>query len=151
MILYERGDLLSAPVEAVVNTVNTVGVMGKGLALQVKQRWPEVERSYRTACLRGEVKIGSMHVVERGGVDFPWYVINFPTKDHWRAPSELDFIASGLEDLRATITKLGIRSIGVPQLGCGLGGLDWADVEPLVIDALEDYDGLVVIYVPKPD
>ena len=108
-IRYDHGDLLSAPVEAVVNTVNTRGVMGKGIALQVKQRWPEVERAYRAACRRGEVVLGSMQVVERGGLgDGPKFVINFPTKDHWRSRSKLPDIVSGLDDLRTVIEKLGI-------------------------------------------
>ena len=132
-IRYERGDLLAAPVEAVVNTVNTRGVMGKGIALQVKQRWPEVDRAYRAASKRGEVTLGHVHIVELGGLgDGPRFVINFPTKDHWRSGSKLSDIEAGLIDLRTVIEKLGLHSIAIPPLGCGNGGLDWADVRPLI-------------------
>lgn len=150
-IRYASGDLLSAPVEAVVNTVNTRGVMGKGIALQVKQRWPEVERAYRAASKRGEVVLGKMHVVERGGLgDGPQFVINFPTKDHWRSRSKLADISAGLDDLRTVIMKLGITSVAVPPLGCGYGGLRWADVQPLIAEALDSLDSVeVVVYPPE--
>jgi len=149
-IRYEHGDLLAAPVEAVVNTVNTRGVMGKGIALQVKQRWPEVDRAYRAASKRGDVALGHMHVVERGGLgDGPRFVINFPTKDHWRSRSKLPDIEAGLTELRALIEKLAITSIAVPPLGCGNGGLNWDDVRPLIEKALDDLDGVdVVVYPP---
>jgi O-acetyl-ADP-ribose deacetylase (regulator of RNase III) len=149
-IRYERGDLLVAPVEAVVNTVNTHGVMGKGIALQVKQRWPEVERAYRAASKRGEVALGQMHVVERGGLgEGPRFVINFPTKGHWRSRSKLSDIESGLTALQALIGELKLASIAVPPLGCGNGGLDWAEVRPRIeaaLGGLTDVD--VVIYPP---
>lgn len=146
---YENGDLLSAPVEAVVNTVNTRGVMGKGIALQVKQRWPEVDRAYRAASKRGEVELGHMYVVERGGLgDGPRLVINFPTKDHWRSKSRLADITTGLADLRALVERLGVASIAVPPLGCGNGGLDWADVRPLIEEALSGLDGVDVLVFP---
>jgi O-acetyl-ADP-ribose deacetylase (regulator of RNase III) len=150
-IRYEHGDLLAAPVEAVVNTVNTRGVMGKGIALQVKQRWPEVDRVYRTASKHGEVTLGHVHVVERGGLgDGPRFVINFPTKDHWRSRSKLSDIEAGLVDLRAMIEKLGLHSIAIPPLGCGNGGLDWADVRPLIEAALDGLDSVdVVVFSPE--
>lgn len=148
-IRYDHGDLLSAPVEAVVNTVNTRGVMGKGIALQVKQRWPEVERAYRAACRRGEVVLGSMQVVERGGLgDGPKFVINFPTKDHWRSRSKPPDIVSGLDDLRTVIEKLGIGSVAIPPLGCGNGGLEWSDVQPLIEAALTDLGAVDVVVFP---
>ncbi len=151
-IRYEHGDLLAAPAEAVVNTVNTRGVMGKGIALQVKQRWPEVDRAYRAASTRGDVVLGRMHVVERRvlGDDGPRVVINFPTKDHWRSRSKLADVEAGLVDLRATIEKLDLRSIAIPPLGCGNGGLDWADVRPLIEAALSDLSDVdVIIYPPE--
>jgi O-acetyl-ADP-ribose deacetylase (regulator of RNase III) len=99
-IRYGEGNMLDADVDAVVNTVNTKGVMGKGLALQVKQRRPEVDRAYRAACRRGEVQLGRMHVVDRGGLGArPRFVINFPTKGHWRSASRLQDVALGLADL----------------------------------------------------
>lgn len=148
-IRYEHGDLLAAPVEAVVNTVNTRGVMGKGIALQVKQRWPEVDRAYRAACKRGDVALGQVHVVELGGlVDGPRFVINFPTKDHWRSGSKLADIEAGLADLRAVVEKLGITSIAVPPLGCGNGGLVWDDVRPMIEGALADLTNVDVLVFP---
>jgi O-acetyl-ADP-ribose deacetylase (regulator of RNase III) len=148
-IRYEHGDVLSAPAEAVVNTVNTRGVMGKGIALQVRQRWPEVDRAYRAACRRGEVRLGKMHVAERGGLgDRPRFVINFPTKDHWRSRSRLADIQAGLEDLRDVISRLGITSIAVPPLGCGNGGLSWSDVRPLIETALRSLPGVEVLVYP---
>lgn len=149
-IRYENGDLLNAAVEAVVNTVNTRGVMGKGIALQVKQRWPEVDRAYRAASKRGEVALGKMFVVERGALgDGPQFVINFPTKDHWRSRSKLTDIEAGLDDLRAVIEKLDITSVAVPPLGCGYGGLKWSDVRPLIEEALTSLDAVdVVVYPP---
>jgi len=147
----EHGDLLSAPVEAVVNTVNTRGVMGKGIALQVKQRWPEVDRAYRDACKRGDVVLGRMHVVERGGLgDGPRIVINFPTKDHWRSRSRLDDIETGLVDLHEVIERLHITSIALPPLGCGNGGLEWSDVRPLIEKALASLPEVdIVIFPPE--
>lgn len=147
---YEAGDLLSAPVDAIVNTVNTRGVMGKGIALQVKQRWPEVDRAYRVACKAGAVNLGRMHLVELGGLsDGPRVVINFPTKNHWRSKSRLSDIELGLVDLRAVVERLRLQSIAVPPLGCGNGGLDWADVRPLIEAALGDLvDVDVVVFTP---
>jgi O-acetyl-ADP-ribose deacetylase (regulator of RNase III) len=150
-IRYERGDLLSAPVEAVVNTVNTRSVMGKGIALQVKQRWPEVDRAYRTASKRGEVTLGSMHIVERGGLgNGPRFVINFPTKGHWRSRSKLSDIEAGLAALHAMVEQLGLRSIAIPPLGCGNGGLEWSDVRPLIEAALGGLNSVdVIVYPPE--
>lgn len=128
-----HGDLITAEVDAIVNTVNTVGVMGKGLALQIKNAFPEVFAGYARACKEGAVAVGRMHVVHRSSS--PRFVINFPTKKHWRQPSKLEYIESGLADLVAQVRKLGIRSIAIPPLGCGLGGLDWDDVKPRIIEA----------------
>ncbi len=132
---FERGDgnIITADVEAIVNTVNTVGVMGKGLALQIKNAFPEVFAEYARACKQGSVATGRMHVVQRA--TSPRFVINFPTKKHWREPSMLEYIESGLTDLVNQVDELGICSIAVPPLGCGLGGLDWADVKPRILDA----------------
>jgi O-acetyl-ADP-ribose deacetylase (regulator of RNase III) len=131
----ERGDvnLLMAPVDALVNAVNTVGVMGKGLALQFKKAFPDVFVAYEQACKAGEVTTGKMHVVERMGS--PRFVIDFPTKKHWRHPSKLEYIRDGLVDLVRCVNERGIRSIAVPPLGCGNGGLEWAAVRPLIVEA----------------
>ncbi|MDE2594096.1 MAG: macro domain-containing protein [Burkholderiales bacterium] len=131
-----HGDLLAQDdVDAIVNTVNCVGVMGKGIALQFKNKWPANYRAYEVACKAGEVRPGRMFVYDAGALAKPHFIINFPTKDHWRGKSTLAFIRDGLVDLVAHIQRLGIRSIAVPPLGCGNGGLNWADVQPLIEDA----------------
>ncbi|GAA3988673.1 macro domain-containing protein [Thermobifida alba] len=144
MITPGHGDLLDADVDALVNAVNTVGVMGKGIALQFKRAFPENYRDYRAACERGEVTVGRMHVHALARPGRPRFVVNFPTKRHWRSPSRLDDIESGLAALRDTITALSIGSVAVPPLGCGHGGLSWAEVRPLVERALGDLPGVEV-------
>lgn len=137
MIEISKGNLLEAPVEALINTVNTEGVMGKGIALQFKQAYPEMYKAYEKACATGEVQLGRMHVFDLGGlVGGPRWIINFPTKGHWRSRSRLADIDAGLSDLVAQIKRLGIRSIAVPPLGCGHGGLNWGDVYPKIVSAL---------------
>lgn len=131
------GNLLKQDVDALVNTVNTQGVMGKGIALQFKKAWPAMFKDYQTACKRGEVKLGRMHVWETGALTGPRYIINFPTKQHWRTPSKLTDIETGLSDLTRVIHELGITSIAIPPLGCGNGGLDWREVEPVMLRSLE--------------
>ena len=131
-----RGDLLKqTDVDAIVNTVNCVGVMGKGIALQFKNKWPDNFAAYQAACKAGEVRPGRMMVFDAGAYAQPHFIINFPTKDHWRGKSKLSFIEDGLRDLVARIKALGIRSLALPPLGCGNGGLDWAQVRPLIEEA----------------
>jgi O-acetyl-ADP-ribose deacetylase (regulator of RNase III) len=150
MLSEEEGSLLDADAEALVNTVNTVGIMGKGIALQFKQAYPGNFRAYEAACRRGDVRLGAMFTYETGLLDSPRYIINFPTKGHWRAKSKLSDIAAGLTDLRKIIEDHHIRSIAVPPLGCGNGGLDWHDVHPLIAEALGDLPGVhVMLYPPK--
>jgi O-acetyl-ADP-ribose deacetylase (regulator of RNase III) len=149
MITYGNGDLLQAGTEALVNTVNCVGVMGKGIALQFKRRYPENFAAYEKACKGGEVTIGTMFVTETRHLDGPRYIINFPTKKHWRSPSQLGFIDAGLSDLIRVLQDLDIKSVAIPPLGAGNGGLDWADVEPRLLKALECVpDVQAVIYSP---
>jgi len=138
MITFSKGDLLQSGAEAVINTVNCVGVMGKGIALQFKQAFPRNYDAYRRACDAGEVRLGEMFVFDTGSMINPRWIINFPTKGHWKAKSRLSDIETGLEDLKRVILENGIRSIAVPPLGCGNGGLDWAEVEPLLRRALGD-------------
>jgi O-acetyl-ADP-ribose deacetylase (regulator of RNase III) len=131
-----QGDLLKQDdVDAIVNTVNCVGVMGKGIALQFKNKWPENFKAYAAACKAGDVRLGHMFLYESGGLVKPHYIINFPTKQHWRGKSELKSVADGLSDLIAHVRRLGIKSIAMPPLGCGNGGLDWAKVRPLIEEA----------------
>jgi O-acetyl-ADP-ribose deacetylase (regulator of RNase III) len=150
MIESTQGNLLNAPVEALVNTVNTVGIMGKGIALQFKQAYPQMFRAYEQACKAGAVQLGKVQVHDLGGlVGGPRWIINFPTKGHWRAGSRVADIEAGLQDLTETIQRLNIRSIAVPPLGCGHGGLDWAEVRPLIESALGSLpDVRVLVFAP---
>lgn len=149
MIRFTRGNLLEADVEALVNTVNTVGVMGKGIALMVKEAFPENFREYAAACKRGEVEVGRVFLTQRPGLAGPRWIINFPTKKHWRHSSRIEWIEEGLVDLRRVILEKGIRSIAVPPLGCGQGGLPWQNVRGLIERKLGDLEGVeVVIYEP---
>ena len=141
------GNLLHANVDALVNTVNTEGVMGKGLALQFKKAFPESFIDYERACRAGEVRIGQMHVVQR--LVPPHFIINFPTKATWRQPSRIAYVEDGLVDLLAVIRRLNIVSIAVPPLGCGNGGLDWSQVRPLIERAFAQLpDVRVVLFAP---
>ena len=133
MIEITQGNLLKAPAEALVNTVNTVGVMGKGIALQFRQAFPEMYRAYEKSCKDGDMQLGQVQVYDLGGlVGGPRWIINFPTKGHWREASRLADVESGLIDLVTKVRKLGIRSIAIPALGCGNGGLDWNEVCPRI-------------------
>ena len=154
MISIQTGNLLDAKAEALVNTVNTAGVMGKGVALQFKRRYPENYRAYVAACKAGEVIIGQMFVTQlpadlKGG---PRYVINFPTKRHWRGSSRLSYIESGLIDLLRVTQEYGIQSVAVPALGCGNGGLDWGTVHGRIEAAFSALPQLeVLLYPPQAE
>jgi O-acetyl-ADP-ribose deacetylase (regulator of RNase III) len=145
VIKLTRGDLLKQDdVDAIVNTVNCVGVMGKGIALQFKHKWPANFTQYAAACRAGQVRPGRMFIHDSGGLVKPNYIINFPTKDHWRGASKTEFIRDGLIDLVAQVGRLGIRSIAIPPLGCGNGGLDWTEIRPLIESAFEALPGVEV-------
>jgi O-acetyl-ADP-ribose deacetylase (regulator of RNase III) len=147
MIIETYGDLLKAGTEALVNAVNTVGVMGAGLARQFRLAYPHNTAAYEKACRNKEVRIGRMFVWESGRGPL---IVNFPTKTDWRQPSELAYIAEGLRDLRQVISDYDLRSIAVPALGCGLGGLDWDEVYPLIVAYLGDLEGVqVLVYPPQ--
>ncbi|WP_318617084.1 macro domain-containing protein [Sporosarcina sp. YIM B06819] len=148
MIVLLTGNLLEDQSEAYVNTVNTVGVMGKGIALQFKQAFPDVFKTYAKDCKQGLVEVGSMHVVAVDGLTNPKYVINFPTKKHWRDPSQIDYIESGLMDLVKVVKELGIQSIAIPPLGCGNGGLEWSVVLPKIEQAFKNEQVKVHLYAP---
>jgi O-acetyl-ADP-ribose deacetylase (regulator of RNase III) len=151
MIKLTNGNLLTAPAEALVNTVNTVGIMGRGIALQFKQAYPAMFREYERACKAGEVKLGKVQVFDLGGLaGGPRWIINFPTKGHWRADSRIADVHAGLKDLVATVRKLHIRSIAIPPLGCGNGGLDWNQVRPLIEAAFTDLPEVeALVYSPS--
>jgi O-acetyl-ADP-ribose deacetylase (regulator of RNase III) len=149
MMIDAQGNLLEADADALVNTVNTVGIMGKGIALQFKKAFPDLFADYKRACDRGELQLGRVHVYATGRTR-PRFIINFPTKRHWRSKSRLEDIRAGLADLVEQIRALGIASIAVPPLGCGHGGLNWADVRPLILEALGDLpDVAVLVYAPE--
>ncbi len=150
MIHFKTGDILTEDTEAVVNTVNCVGFMGRGVALQFKKHFPDNFKAYANACKHGEVQPGRMLVFETGQMVNPRYIINFPTKRHWRGASRMEDIASGLSALVEEIKNRNIRSIAIPPLGSGLGGLDWAQVRRHIKDALEELDD-VQITVYQPD
>jgi O-acetyl-ADP-ribose deacetylase (regulator of RNase III) len=149
MISIKSGDILAEDAEAVVNTVNCVGVMGRGIALQFKKAYPENFDTYEDACERGLVRPGRMLVFETGRLANPRYIINFPTKRHWKGKSKIEDIASGLAALVEEVRAREIRSIAIPPLGCGLGGLDWNDVRPMIEKAFRGHTETDVrIYQP---
>lgn len=149
MIHYTQGNLLEADVEALVNTVNTVGVMGKGIALMFKERFPHNMQAYARACKAGEVVTGKMFVTETGELIGPRWIVNFPTKQHWRAKSKMEWIEAGLKDLHNFIVEQQIKSIAIPPLGAGNGGLDWSAVKPKIEQSLADLSD-VDIWVYEP-
>ena len=148
MIEFKTGNLLQADVEALVNTVNTAGVMGKGIALQFKQAFPANFAVYEKAAKQGEILPGKVFVHETGQMGNPRYIINFPTKRHWRAKARLDDIEAGLQDLVRVVRENDIQSIAIPPLGCGFGGLDWKDVRPLIVTALKSVPNVRALVYP---
>lgn len=149
MIEYKAGDILNADVEALVNTVNCVGVMGRGIALQFRKKFPPNYKAYQSACERKEIRPGHMFVFETGGLINPRYIINFPTKRHWRGKSRMEDIETGLDALAGEIRAHGIRSIAIPPLGSGLGGLDWPDVRARITQTFADFpDVNVIVFEP---
>ena len=149
MFNYTVGNILQADYQALINTVNTVGVMGKGIALAFKKSFPANYKEYRKAFEAGELEIGKMFVHNTGQIT-PQLIINFPTKKHWRHKSKLEYIESGLDDLIRVITKYNIRSLAIPPLGCGNGGLQWSVVKPLIEQKLSPVADKVDITIYEP-
>ena len=148
MIRFKTGDILAEDAEALVNTVNCVGVMGRGVALRFRKAFPANFRAYAAACKRREVKPGRMFVFETDALA-PRWIINFPTKRHWRAKSRMEDVEAGLEALTGEIRARNIHSIAIPALACGLGGLAWDEVCPRIKAALAEFDDLdAVIFEP---
>lgn len=143
MISYLKGDLLSSPAQVLVNTVNTVGVMGKGIALQFKNKYPAMFSDYQNVCQKNLLDVGKLYLWKS---QKKW-ILMFPTKKHWRNPSKLEYIESGLKKLADNYERLGIESIAFPKLGCGNGGLNWSDVKPLMEKYLKPLPISVYIYV----
>lgn len=141
-MIYIENDktVFDVPAQTIVNTVNCDGFMGKGLALEIRKRFPRVFEAYRFACKKGKIQIGTLQLVKSQS---PW-ILNFPTKNHWRGKSKLSYIESGLSKFRSTYRRRGIISVAMPPLGCGHGGLQWSDVLPLVLKYLRDADQLEV-------
>jgi O-acetyl-ADP-ribose deacetylase (regulator of RNase III) len=149
MVDYTHGNLLDDQAEALVNTVNEVGVMGKGIALMFRERFPDNTAAYEQACKAGEVRVGKMFVTKNKALMGPRWVINFPTKKHWRHPSKLEWVRDGLKDLVKLVRENGIRSIAIPPLGCGNGGLDWPLVRREIEAAFSEIpDIAVTVYAP---
>jgi O-acetyl-ADP-ribose deacetylase (regulator of RNase III) len=146
MITFTKGDLFESQAEALVNTVNCVGVMGKGIALQFKQRFHDNFRAYEEACAFREVQEGKMFVTQPTEQGSPRLIINFPTKKHWRNPSKLEWIEAGLKDLRRFLIEQKVQSVAIPALGAGLGGLDWKDVRRLIERELAGLETEIVVY-----
>lgn len=143
-------NLLTSDADALVNAVNTVGVMGKGLALQFKRAFPDNFKDYAAACKAGDVVVGEVFV-HRTGMLQPRFILNVPTKRHWRQPSQLDDVRAGIRALFDRVCALGVASVAVPRLGCGLGGLDWSQVRPLIIAEAEAVPQIgVLLYEPAP-
>ncbi len=148
MIRYTSGDILQSEADALVNTVNCVGVMGRGIALQFKKAFPRNFEEYKLACDRGNVVPGQMFITERNALTAPRFIVNFPTKRHWRGKSRIEDIESGLQALKRQINELGIKSIAIPPLGSGLGGLNWPDVRAMIEASLSDVDAEVIVFEP---
>lgn len=151
MIEIKTGDILAADADALVNTVNCVGIMGRGIALQFRKAFPDNFKAYEEACKRKELQPGRMFVFRTGQLTNPQYIINFPTKRHWKGNSRLVDIESGLKDLVKEVRQLGIRSIAIPPLGCGQGGLDWAEVRPRIEQALKAVPDVQVLLFNPTD
>jgi O-acetyl-ADP-ribose deacetylase (regulator of RNase III) len=150
MIKFVSGDILAADVEALVNTVNCVGIMGRGIALQFKNAFPANFKAYEAACARQEVRPGRMFVFETGTMTNPHFIINFPTKRHWRGKSRIEDIETGLSALAEEVRARRIRSIAVPPLGSGLGGLNWNDVRARIEAALQGVrDVNIIVFEPS--
>jgi O-acetyl-ADP-ribose deacetylase (regulator of RNase III) len=149
MIEFQQGDILQADAEALVNAVNCVGIMGRGLALQFRKEFPENYNAYKSACDRGELQPGKMQVFDLKRVQHPRFIINFPTKRHWRDKSRIEDIQAGLRALVEEMRRRRIQSIAIPALGCGLGGLDWDEVRPMIEQAFHELpEARALIYAP---
>ena len=150
MIQYVTGDIFNSNVQALVNPVNTVGVMGKGLALQFKKKYPDNFKEYAKACKNGELTIGKMFVYTENQLNNKKIIINFPTKISWREKNKLEYIIEGLKNLYVTVKRLNIYSIAIPPLGCGLGGLLWEDVKKEIEKVfINDSEIIAFVYIPS--
>lgn len=151
MIKFTQGNLLEAQTQALVNTVNTVGVMGKGIALMFKERFPTNFQLYAQACKANEIEVGKMFVTEVSELGGLRWIINFPTKQHWQASSQMKWIIDGLQDLRKFLVQNNVKSVAIPPLGSGNGGLIWNEVREHIENTLKDLEGVdIIVYEPTP-
>jgi O-acetyl-ADP-ribose deacetylase (regulator of RNase III) len=146
-IRYRKGDIFASNAQVIVNPVNCRGIMGAGLALAFKQKYPEMFAAYVQACQNGELRIGQLMLYRSSQ---PW-ILNFPTKDHWRAPAKLAYIEQGLQFFAANYRQMGIESIAFPKLGTGLGNLPWTEIGPLMTSYLAPLDCTITIYIEDND
>lgn len=146
MLIFKHGDLLNSSAQTLVNTVNCVGVMGKGIALRFRKAYPEMFLDYMSRCRDHELKLGEPYMYRTASKQ----IINFPTKNHWRGCSDLKSIRIGLERIREQWEEWGVLSLAIPPLGCGNGGLDWSDVRPLIVEVLTPVDIDIQVYEPSP-
>ena len=149
MITFTQGNLLEARAEALVNTVNTVGVMGKGIALMFKERFADNFRLYAAACKAKEVQTGRMFVTSVHELDGPRWIVNFPTKQHWRTPSRMEWVVEGLQSLRQFLIEHQVASVAIPPVGAGNGGLEWTNVRKEIERALGDLDTDILVFEPS--
>ena len=150
MITYQEGNLFDTQVDVLVNTVNEVGVMGKGIALQFREAFPESSREYIEAAKQGKVHVGHVFITPSHTLTGPKWIIHFPTKRHWRQPARLEWIKNGLDDLARALQEIGACSVAIPPLGCGQGRLDWNDIRPLIEDTLSSLtDVEVMVFEPS--
>lgn len=150
MIRYQTGNILESKAQALVNTVNTVGVMGKGIALQFKKSYPNNFKAYVDACKRNEVQVGKMFITRDSNLSSgEKFIINFPTKTDWRKPSEYSYIETGLDDFVKVLAKYNIRSVAIPPLGAGNGGLEWEKVRKIIEKKLNGLDTEIIVYEPS--
>ena len=147
-IVFKRGNIFDDKAEAIVNPVNCVGVMGAGLALEFKSRFPDNYNLYRRACLNNELEIGKCFITQCSGNNNPEYIVNFPTKLHYRHLSKLEYIIAGLTDLVIRLKQREVKSVAIPAIGCGLGGLKWELVLEEIIKAFNSTDFIIHIYKP---
>jgi len=149
MLKLVKGDVLKADAEALVNTVNCVGVMGRGIALQFRKAFPENFKAYKSICDRKQLQPGMVFVYDLNRFENPKYVINFPTKRHWKGKSQIEYVEAGLEALVQEVRNRSIKSIAIPPLGCGLGGLDWVQVRQMIERTLAALPNVkVLLYEP---
>jgi len=150
MIEMTKGNLLASGADALVNAVNTQGVMGKGIALQFKKAYPGMFETYADSCKRKEVVVGSMQMILVSYNTPPFHIINFPTKQEWDKPSRMEYIEKGLVALADVVKIMGIRSIAIPPLGCGNGGLEWSQVKLRIEATFANLpDVKVLLYAPS--